>query len=116
MRNPKLIPDGYGGFSGTCKQCHAEFKTDSNHALFCSTSCRVAFSRRKQAIQRHRNDALYAIRALIALAKDVPEWRDDISKALRLIHTDTGDAIRTVPDKEMHALNDMLYGYSSKRN
>jgi hypothetical protein len=116
MRNQKLKLDGYGGYSGTCKQCHAEFQTQQNFTLFCSTKCRVAYARRKKSIQRHRNDALYAIRALAALTKDVADWAEDINVALRMIEGATDDALRLRPDKDMKDKTQMLYEFSLRRN
>lgn len=107
---------GYGTWKGDCPVCKREFESHKRSGKFCSTACRVRWARRKKLISRHKNDALYAIRALMALTKDTAEWGDEINQALREIEGLNRDALRLRPDDEEKALMNMLYERSLKRN
>jgi hypothetical protein len=107
---------GYGTWKGECQQCGTEFISHKKTGKFCSDVCRVRWARRKKQIYRHRNDALYAIRALMALTKDIPEFGDEINQVFREIETQVRDGLRLRPDTEEKALLNMLYDRARKRN
>lgn len=100
---------GYGTWKGNCPVCWKEFESYKRTGKFCSTACRVRWARRKKMISRHKNDALFAIRALMVMSKEIAEWGDEINQALREIEAQNRDALRLRPDAEEKALLSMLY-------
>lgn len=109
---------GYGTWVGNCKEpsCRKEFVAYKRTGVFCSAKCRVKWSRRKKMIQRHKNDALYAVRALMALSKESAEFGDEINQAFRQIEDALRDGRRLRPDDETKGFQELLYGMSLKRN